>query len=571
MKLVNSSDFGGAGQLWVKAAMRLLGLNTINAIYKGVENESAHSFAAKFFENHNTQYVVSEEQLKNIPTKGAVIVIANHPTGLLDGLIMLDILLKIRPDVKMMGNQLLKRLEPISSYFIEMDPFGNNKSKNINGIKTSLEHLQADGLLMLFPAGEVSTWHSGFQVKDKKWSLAIVKMIRRANVPIVPVFLGGKNSFRFHLLGLIHPLLRTVQLPLELINKKNKTIPTAIGSPILSVRTKTLAADADYSRFLRSSIYILKESIAAQPKEISKAIEKTAKEIVRSQAVELLQSEIEQMKKSYLLFEQSNMSVFFVPPNKMRHLIQEIGRLREITFREIGEGTNLEIDLDKYDVYYWQLFIWDNTNNQIVGGYRLGMGSEIIPQYGRKGFYTHSLFRLSGKMERTLNQTIELGRSFIVKEYQRHLTSLLLLWRGILTILLTHKQYHYLMGPVSISNEYKDISKALLMDYIKKNHFEKAIARWVKPRNKPYKRKQSLQKYIKSINHIDLLDKWVLDMENHQRGIPILIKKYLQINGKVLSFNIDKEFNDVLDALMILNVSKVPETTLAMLKPENGD
>jgi putative hemolysin len=175
-------------------------------------------------------------------------------------------------------------------------------------------------------------------------------------------------------------------------------------------------------------------------------------------------------------------------------------------------------------------------------------------------------------MESILLETIELGRSFIVKEYQRNITSLLLLWRGILTILLTHKQYHYLMGPVSISNEYKDISKSLIMDYIKKNHFEKEMSRWIKPRNKPYKRKHKLaQKYVQSINHFDLLDKWVLDMENHQRGVPILIKKYIQINGKVLSFNIDKDFNDVLDALMLLDVEKVPETTLAMLGKENGE
>ena len=572
MKLINSSDFGNLRQFWFNAAMRLLGLNAINDIYEGVENESGYSFAAKFFENHNAQYIVAKEQLKNIPAKGAVVVIANHPTGMLDGLIMLDLLLKTRPDVKIMGNHLLKRLEPVWSYFIEMDPFDNKRSKNINGIKTSLEHLQAGGLLMLFPAGEVSTWHRGFKVEDKKWSSAIVKMIRRANVPVVPVFLGGKNSFQFHLLGTIHPLLRTVQLPRELVNKKNKTIPTAIGAPIPPARTKTLTTDAEYSNFLRNSIYILKETIASSPKENVKAAEKTPKEIVFSQDVALLQSEIEQLKKSYLLFEQGSMSVFFASPDKMQHLIQEIGRLREITFREVGEGTNLEIDLDKYDAYYWQLFIWDNNNNQIVGGYRLGMGAEIIPQYGRSGFYTHSLFCLSEKMESILKATIELGRSFIVKEYQRNLTSLLLLWRGILTILLTYKQYHYLMGPVSISNEYKEVSKSLIMDYIKKNHLEKEIARWVKPRNKPCKGKhQSLQKYVESINHIDLLDKWVLDMENHQRGIPILIKKYLQINGKVLSFNIDTDFNDVLDALMLLDVSKIPQSTLSMLTKENSE
>ena len=563
---------GNLGGFWSKAAMRLLGLNKFNAIYESIENESGYSFAAKFFENYNVKYAVETEQLQNIPAKGSVIIIANHPTGMLDGLIMLDILLKTRPDVKLMGNPLLKRLVPVQSYFIEMDPFDKDRPKNISGIKTSLEHLQAGGLLMMFPAGEVSTWHSGFSVKDKTWSLGIIKIIRHANVSVVPVFLGGKNSFLFHFLGTIHPLLRTVQLPRELVNKKNKTIPLVIGAPISPARTKTLTTNTKYADFLRNNIYLLKKAMATTPSKNIKTTDKQQKEIVVSQNMEWIKSEIEQLRKTYLLFEQNTMSVFFAPSTQIQHIIQEIGRLREITFREIGEGTYLEIDLDEYDKYYWQLFIWDNKNNQIVGGYRLGMGAEIAPEYGRKGFYTHSLFRLSPKMDPVLKTTIELGRSFIIKEYQRNLISLLLLWRGILTILLTYKQYHYLMGPVSISNEYKEISKSLIVNYIKNNHFEKELSSWVKPRNKPSKRARKwVQKYIKNVNHIDLLDKLVLDIENNQRGVPILIKKYLQINGKVLSFNIDKDFNNVLDALMLLDISKLPESTLAMLTKENAE
>jgi putative hemolysin len=553
--------------------MRLLGLDAINAIYAGVENESGCTFAAKYFENEDVRYIVDNEQLRNIPAKGAAIVVANHPTGLLDGLIMLDILLKTRPDVKLLGNPLLKRLVPVQSYFIELDPFDKDRSKNISGIKTALEHLQNGGLLMLCPAGEVSTWHKGFRVEDKKWSAGIVKIIRSAKTPIIPVYLGGKNSFAFHFLGKIHPLLRTAQLPRELVNKKHKIIPLAIGSPLVPARAKTLKTNSEYADFLRNNIYLLKKTIAPPQKKKVQPIEKVIqKEIVIPQNSESILLEIKQLRQPHLLFEQGSMSVFFAPPDKMLHIIQEIGRLREITFREVGEGTNLEIDLDKYDGYYWQLFIWDNANNQIVGGYRLGMGADIAVQSGREGFYTHSLFRLSKKMESVLKETIELGRSFIVKEYQRNPLSLLLLWRGILTILLSHKQYHYLMGPASISNEYKDVSKSLIMDYIKKEHFEKELSSWVKARNKPCLRKNKLvQKQIKSINHIDLLDKLVLDMENNRRGVPILIKKYLQINGKVLSFNIDKDFNDVLDALMLLDISKVPASTLAMLTKENSE
>jgi len=563
--LINSSDLGKLGSFWSKIAMRLFSLNAVNNIYAGVENESEFTFAEKYFENENVKYHVENEQLKHIPEKDAAIVISNHPTGLLDGLIMLDMLLKKRPDVKILGHPLLKRLVPVQSYFIELDPFDRDRTKNISGIKVALEHLQAGGLLMLFPAGEVSTWHRGFCVQDKRWSAGIIKIIRRANVPIVPVYLGGKNSFAFHFWGKIHPLLRTAQIPRELVKKKNKTIPIAIGSPIIPCRARTLESDADYADFLRNNIYLLKQIIVSQEEKI-KTADKQQQKIVVSQDMEALTAEIEQLRGGHLLFEQGSMSIFFTPPDAIPHVIQEIGRLREITFREVGEGTNNEIDLDKYDTYYWQLFIWDNTNSQIVGGYRLGLGAEIMKQYGRTGFYTHSLFRLSSKMDNMLEHTIELGRSFIVKSYQRNPVSLLLLWKGILTILLNHKQHNYLIGAVSISNEYKDISKSLIMSYIKNNYFEKDIAAWIKPRNKPAKRQyKTAQKYLKSINHIDLLDKLVLDMENHRLSVPILIKKYLQINGKVLAFNIDKDFNDVVDALMMLDISQIPEQTLEML------
>ena len=449
--LINSNDFGKLGRFGSSIAMHLFGLHAVNKIYAAVENTSEFAFAEQYFENEHVKYSVEKDQLQHIPEKEAVIVIANHPTGLLDGLIMLDILLKKRPDAKILGHPLLQRLVPVQSHFIKLDPFDRDRTKNISGIKTALEHLQAGGLLMLFPAGEVSTWHRGFCVTDRQWSAGIAKIIRWAEVPIVPVYLGGKNSFRFHFLGKIHHLLRTAQIPRELVNKKNKNIPLVIGAPILPCRAKILETNSDFADFLRNNVYLLKKTIARK-KEKTKTADRQQQEIAAAQDVEVLKSETAQLRDKHLLFEQGNMRIFFAPPDAIPHIIKEIGRLREITFREVDEGTGNEADLDKYDNYYWQLFVWDNANNQIVGGYRLGLGAEIMKRYGRGGFYTHSLFRLSHKMEGRLEQSIELGRSFVVKACQRNPLPLLLLWKGILTVLLNHKEHNYLIGAVSISN-----------------------------------------------------------------------------------------------------------------------
>lgn len=244
----------------------------------------------------------------------------------------------------------------------------------------------------------------------------------------------------------------------------------------------------------------------------------------------------------------------------------EIGRLREITFREVGEGTNMEIDTDKYDQYYKQLFVWDDESKRIVGGYRVGMGAEIMKNYGKKGFYTYTLFKMSDKMDPILNETLELGRSFIVKDFQRGTTSLLLLWKGILQIFVSCTSYRYMLGPASISSEYSRTSIKLIENYLRKNHFDSKISKWIKPLNPlPKFNLSKIRKYIKDIHSVDMLDKIILDIEGGDRTIPVLIKKYLQLNGKVLSFNVDHDFNDALDVFILLDCMNVPEASLRML------
>jgi putative hemolysin len=249
--------------------------------------------------------------------------------------------------------------------------------------------------------------------------------------------------------------------------------------------------------------------------------------------------------------------------------MEEIGRLREITFREVGEGTNKALDIDKYDAYYHQLFIWDDEMETIVGAYRIGMGEDIFTKYGRKGFYTDYMFQLGKPLNSILHKSVELGRSFIIKPYQGSSVALMLLWKGILQVLLQHEKYRYLLGPVSISDDYSDISKTLIERYIKKHHFDYYNAKFVNPIHPlPTLKFGFVKSYLKDVNSLELLDKLIIDLENKQRGLPVLVKRYLQLNAKVLAFNIDVDFNNCLDGLILLDLKNVPEKTLLMLSKD---
>jgi putative hemolysin len=254
--------------------------------------------------------------------------------------------------------------------------------------------------------------------------------------------------------------------------------------------------------------------------------------------------------------------------------MNELGRLREITFREVGEGTNQSTDVDEFDLYYDQLIIWDNDGQQIVGGYRIGKGADIFDQFGIKGFYTQSLFKMKSGFEETLKQSLELGRSFIVKEYQRKPLPLFLLWKGILYFLLKNPEYRYLIGPVSISNTYSGISKELIIRYIMANFFDYKRAAFVKPRNrfKVTTNDQHLNTALENMTpDLHSLDKFIGDIDQYNSGLPVLLKKYLGLNAKIVAFNVDPKFNDCIDGLLILDIFDVPKTTVESLLKEVND
>ena len=581
MQLVEREDlmFGEKGAIARTGAsllMKLLGIGKINRLY--AETLSAGDRCAEaLLRQLNVTVSVCDHDRTNIPDKGPVIFISNHPTGLLDGIMLIDLLSRIRSDVRFMGNFLLERIESLKKYFIAVDPFDSkDPGKNLRGLRRSLQHLKAGGALVVFPAGEVATWQKGFSVvKDKPWDASAIRFIRRANVPIVPICIEGGNSRLFHLAGKIHPLLRTALLPHELVNKKNATIDVNIGSPLTIRRLAELKELRVYGDYLRANVEYLKKKKPRKKVRIlprRKTTPPEADEIVSPTALDALTGELQAIRDEHLLFEYNNFATYFAPPEAIPQMMREIGRMREVTFREVGEGSMKSIDTDRYDTYYHQLFIWDTAEKRLVGAYRLGLGDRIVPRFGLQGFYTNSLFRMSPEMEPIMAQTIELGRSFIVHDYQRKAVSLMLLWKGILYVLLKHEQYRNLLGPVTISGELERVSKTLIVRYLQKKHMNPKLAALIHPitglEGIDFPLDDSL---INGVENIDLINKIVCDIERDEMAIPILIRKYLQLNSHVLAFNVDHDFCDALDALMLLDLKKVPENIIQMLSKEITD
>ena len=580
-KLLNTEDlmFGHKGLLWKclgKVALWLFGARKANEAYEMVMTKTDKSVEAI---NRTAIQVTPQYDpkcLANIPAEGATIVICNHPMGIVDGMLLIEIITKVRQDVKFLGNFLLKRVEPITPYLIPVNPFEERKGGNIFGLKEGLRHLSDGGCLVLFPAGEVSTWQKGWHhIADKKWDTAAIKLMRKSKATIVPAWIDGKNSLTFRLLGKIHPRLRTAMLVHELFNKKGRTYPITIGAPMTPGKMRELTDLDDFAHYTRAMVDYLRDCREKPIRSIEEieASQGSTDDIIAPIDTALMKAEIEALGAEGKLFDYGDTySIYLAKYEQIPNIMREIGRLREITFRAIGEGSMKDCDVDEYDTYYRQLFIWDNEADVIVGGYRMGFGGEIMQSHGIDGFYTHSLFAYDKEMGSMLGQTIELGRSFVCKSYQRKPASLLMLWRGILYALLQNTEYNYLIGPVTISGEFQRSSKTLIMHHLLQQHFDFERAGHVHPRTGAEGIDFPMdERLIKNIDSIELIDKIVRDIEMGERTIPILFKKYLQLGSHVLGFNVDHDFCDALDALMLLDLSRIPDSKVQMLAREVDD
>jgi putative hemolysin len=554
------------------AIMSALGFNRLNELYIKHANKKGLPFIEAVLAELEIQYEINRDELKRVPQKGAFVIVSNHPYGGIEGLILLKEILPLRPDFKIIGNFLFHRIKPLKDYIFPVNPFETHKKEksSIAGLKDALQHLSDGKPLLIFPAGEVSTIYIGSnEVADRKWMNPALKFIKKAKVAVLPVHFQGSNSILFHSLGFIHPLLRTAKIPSELFNKKNKIIKIRIGNAISVAEQNEYAEVERYGRFLRAKTYMLGTLV-----EVKRFFKPAHKFPVKQETIvdaidkQLLKDEIELLPPDCLLFKQVNYSVYCAGALKIPKVLCEIGRLRELTFRAVGEGTNRKTDVDEYDLYYNHLFLWDESTHSIAGAYRIGMGKEILHNYGVKGFYLRSLFKMKKEFVPVLNESIELGRSFIVKEFQRTPLPLFLLWKGILHFLVRNLDYRYLIGPVSISNSFSNLSKSMIVDFITKKHFNNDLAKYVKPKKRfRVKLNRDARRITKNVKTLKDIDHIVKDIESDNR-FPVLLRKYIELNGKIICFNIDPKFNDALDGLLVLDLFNIPEETIQMLSKE---
>ncbi|MRT94125.1 lysophospholipid acyltransferase family protein [Ancylomarina sp. 16SWW S1-10-2] len=583
MKLVDPKDLLKAseslgwfgGESFAKLLMYILRLNKLNDLYSANCEKTGVEFINGLIDDLGIKFEFDEEELKRIPLDGSFISVSNHPFGGIDGILLIKLLSDIRPDFKVMANFILQKIEPLKDCFLGVNPFEDRKAvaSSMGGIKEALRHMSDGSPLGIFPAGEVSAYQSESKnITDKQWQPSILKLIKKAEVPVIPIHFQGSNSLIFYLMGMIHPILRTVKLPSELLNKKNKTIRIRIGNPISLKDQKGFTDINQYGRFLRAKTYMLGSAVEVKKfyENKSSSKKKKAVDIIPAVDVNLISKEIEGLSE-FLLFKAKNFSVYCAPSDDIPNLLIELGRLREITFREVGEGTNHSIDVDEYDLYYHQLFIWDEENKKIVGAYRVGKGKEILDKYGLKGFYLQSLFKMQKAFQPVLSESIELGRSFIVKEYQRKPMPLFLLWKGIMYFLLKNPECRYLIGPVSISNDYSNSSKDLIIKFIMRNYFDYDMGQFIKSRKKFKVKVKGLDMDIlleAAKNDINKLDKLIGDFEVSNAKLPVLLKKYISLNAKIVGFNIDPNFNDCLDGLIVVDLFDVPVKMIESLTKE---
>lgn len=561
--------------------MRLTKLDKVNRLYDVLKDKSGKDFFDSFVRERDLKYVVFEEDLAKIPKTGPFILVSNHPLGAIDGILMTKILTEIRPDFKVMGNFLLEKIKPMEPYVIPVNPFENRKEirNSSTGMRETLTHLQNGGCVGIFPAGEVSNRNNEFgDILDKKWEKPALKLIKMAKVPVVPMYFHAKNSALFYQAAKIHPDLQTLMLPSEMMNKREKPIRIRFGKCVSVKVMDEYESVEELGEFLQKKIYMLK-SYYDKRKSITERLnipnlkinipvlkrENVVQNIIDETPQDDIVKDIESLyPKDKMLFRNGNYEVFFATYSEIPSIMREIGRQRELTFRKVGEGSNLPFDLDEYDQHYHHLFLWDSAEKKVVGAYRMALGAEVLKKYGIDGFYTSSLFEFDPELRPFFRKVIEMGRAYISADYQQRPLPLFLLWRGIIHVCVRNPEYKFLMGGVSISDKFSEFSKSLMIEFMRSNYYDAAVAQYVHPKKEFKVRLKDRDKSLffdEVESDLNKLDKIIDDLEP-QMKLPVLIKKYIKQNAKVISFNVDPSFNDAIDGLMYIRISDIPESTI---------
>lgn len=579
-QVIKLDKYGILGTFSGWLLMKVLKISELNKIYDRNKHLEDIEFLNAILNEFQIEFEIDPEELKRLPKQGPYITISNHPLGGIDGILLLKLMRERDPDFKIIANFLLNRIEPLKPFIMPVNPFENHKDSqsSVLGLKETLRHLSDGKPLGIFPAGEVSNFEEDDKIVDKPWEESALKLIKKAQVPVVPIYFHAKNSKLFYTLSKINPTLQTAKLPSELLTQKDCVIRVRIGKPIPVAEQNEHGETIDeFGKFLRKKTYLLSNTTKDDKKKYIripsfKLPVPPPQEIECPVLQDLIIGEVELLRKgNERLLHSKNYEVFLAESKDIPNILKEIGRLREITFRAVGEGTNKSIDLDQYDRYYHHMFLWDDNAKCIAGAYRMGLGKEIYPKYGVEGFYITELFRLEPELHSMMEQSIEMGRAFIVAEYQQKPMPLFLLWKGIVHTTLRYPEHNFLIGGVSISNQFSDFSKSLMIEFMKSHFYDPYVAQYVQAK-KEYKvqLKDADKDFVFNEAEADLnkFDKLIEEVEPGGLRLPVLIKKYIKQNARVVAFNVDPLFNNAIDGLMYIRIADLPESTVRPVMEE---
>jgi putative hemolysin len=561
-------------------ARKFAPVDKVRDLYRRVQHSPSGFDLENLLTEMRVRLRVGEADQERIPASGPVLVVANHPYGVLDGALLTVLLTRVRPDVKVLTNSLLGDVPELQKHCIFVDPFATDRSveSNRRAVRESLAWLRQGGMLAVFPAGEVSHWQMpSAHIADREWNATAVRLIRRTGATALPVYFCGHNGVGFQMIGMLHPKLRTAFLLQEFLKQEGKTIEVRVGSGIGADAVEAIRDDREAIAYLRWRTYLLGRRSKAEvswPAALrSKLAFKIQEPVAASVAAEVLAEEIGALPEDRCLARNGDLAVYLGKASEVPQLLREVGRLREITFRGAGEGTGKTRDLDLFDEYYDHILLWHTGKRELVGAYRAGNTAEILAGRGVGGLYTSTLFRYDETIFQRLGPALELGRSFVRPEYQRQYAPLLLLWKGIARMVARRPEVPVLFGAVSISNDYNEASREMICRFFEARMHEDELAGMIEPRRRfrpGAMRRFDCRAMHHALRDLDELSEPITDVEADGKGLPILLRQYAKIGGRLLGFNVDRKFSNVLDGLVVVDLRKTETAVLERYMGREG-
>jgi putative hemolysin len=537
----------------LKIAQKLVHEDQINQFLQANSHLKGFDFIEAVLEYFKFDFSYSSRDIENIPSHGKVVIISNHPLGALDALSLLHLIGKIRKDVKIVANDFLAGIDALDSLFIKIDNFQNKQSKQ--NIKMIYDALNSEQAVIIFPAGEVSRV-SPKGIKDGIWHKGFINFAKKTKSPILPILVDAKNSKTFYTVSILNKTFSTILLSDEMFKKRDKNIAIKIGKLITFENiTQTTPSKYPLVEQYKRHLYGLKKG--------KKLYFDTVDTIAHSENRQLLKKEL---KASKLIGETSDgKQIYLYDYVDDSAVIKEIGRLRELSFRKVNEGVNKKRDIDNFDQYYKHIILWDEEELEIVGSYRIGNGHFIKDKYGNKGFYSNTLFPFQKNFDPLLDDSIELGRSFVQPKYWGT-RALDYLWFGIGAYLKHNPQIKYMFGPVSLSGNYPQYAKELIVDFYQ-SYFrcDKKLVSCVNPFE--YETSEiALNNPFQFNNYKEDLKLLKNQLKSMDLTIPTLYKQYgelceeggLEFHG----FNVDPEFSNCIDGFIIVSIDKIKSSKI---------